>query len=278
MSLLLIDLSSIAHQVSKGSSELKTSAGVNTGHIYSVLRKIESIKKLQPKLIVFCLDAGHEERDEVSNTYKANRGTPKTKSKILDLIPALKCFPVALCAKRGCEADDILYTLACLMHKENVIVLSKDYDISVVLFYYPLVRHFFTLSQEITPTSLFIKYGCLPEHLPLHKAIFGDDSDNIKGVKLGKGKRNVLNLLSEGKIKEVMAKVPKDLLPTVSKNLKLTKPRFLRGIKIAFGNSNEQELKTYLSKYEISSLNARELLNDFPFNAELLDTLEKRIG
>lgn len=278
MTILVIDLSSIAHQIPISASRLSTSKGVPTGHVYSFLRKIPKIKELDPDLIIFCLDAGHEDRDKIDSSYKANRNKMATSTLIEDLIPLIKGLPVVYCVKQGCEADDLLFTLAYfLKEKEEVVLFSKDYDISYSLIFYPKVRHLFTFDHEITPTSLFIHFGCTPDQLPLFKAIFGDSSDNIKGIKLGRDKHKVLNSFCDeaNTYKDIISIIPKDHWPTILKNLKLVRPKIISGIEFNVGESNMTTVNRYLLKFEIRSIQAREILKNFPTNKELIKTTVK---
>lgn len=271
MTLLLVDLSSISHQISKSSSGLSTSTNIPTSHIYSFLKKIPRIKEMGVEFVVFCLDAGHTKRDEISKNYKANRGS-STSRIVSDLLPILKNLPVVYCVKKGYEADDLLYTLACELHDEtDVILLSKDYDVSISLYFYPSVRHFFTFDQEITPQNLFMRFGCYADKLALHKAIFGDRSDNIIGVKLGRNKKVIQALFSEFDLsgKDILKRLPKEALSIVRRNLKLISPQVASNVVYATGSPSKDGLTRYLNKYEIASLTAEDLLHNFPFNKKL---------
>ena len=279
MKILVIDLSSIAHQIPKTAFKLSTSSGISSGHVYSFLKKIPKLKTLASDLIIFCLDGGHKKRDQIDNTYKANRNS-NTGELVKDLLPVIKNLPVITCFQEDFEADDLLFTIAHKLHEDyEIILLSKDYDLSFSLIYYPKVRHFFTIEQEIFPMSVFMRFGCRPEHLPLYKAIFGDSSDNITGLKLGRGKSKVMKVFSkdDSTLKDVIKEVPKKHYGVIKNNLKLVRPQIADDISLHVGEPNKHSITKYLKKYEIRSISSQDILKDFPDNAPLIGKVCERL-
>jgi DNA polymerase-1 len=279
MTILIIDLSSILHQISKSTLGLATSKGIPTSHIYSFVKKIPKIKELDPDLVVFCLDGGHEKRDAIDKNYKANRNKSSTASITLDIMPLIKNLPVIYCYKKGYEADDLLFTLAYKLQDSEVILFSKDYDISHSLVFYPNVRHLFTFDQEITPNALFLRFGCTPSQLPLYKAIFGDTSDNIKGVLLGRNKQKVLkSFQTSPNMKNILEQIDKKHLPKIRNNLKLVRLNIVENIRFGVGKSNIDFIRDYLNTYEIKSIAPEKLLERFPFDKKLFKLFVRSVS
>lgn len=278
MRILLADLSSLIHQIPTTAHKLKTSTGLFSGHVYSFLKKIPKLKTLDPDAIVFCLDAGHDERDRIDPNYKANRDN-KTGTLVADILPLLSSLSVFYCKKKGYEADDLLFTLAYHLHEDHeIIVLSKDYDVSYNLIFYPDVRHFFTIDKEILPISLYMRFGCTPSQLLLYKAIFGDSSDNIDGLKLGRGKRTVVNAFtSADTLKDIIKEVPRKYYPKVLKNLRLVRPRIVSGIKVGVGETNRTQIMKFLRTYEIRSFTPHSIADCIPENKKHMKTVLKEI-
>ncbi len=265
--ILIIDLSSMLHQVSKNTAKLTNSKGISTGHIYSFLKKIPKIKEMNVDLVIFCLDGGHKFRNTINPDYKANRNS-KTIYYVTDVLEFIKNMPVLYCIARDREADDLLFTLSSSLN-EDVILFSKDYDLSYTLVNYPKVRHIFNFEQEITPTSLFMRFGCYPKLLPLYKSIFGDVSDNIKGIKLNRKKKEVIKLFSKNDYSLILPHL-KDHAKTVLKNFQTIRLRMVSNIVVARGYERGVQFEKLLEKYEIKSLNAEDLLYKFPCNERLL--------
>lgn len=88
----------------------------------------------------------------------------------------------------GYEADDMLYCLAATEHVGGqVIVVSSDEDLCQVLRYNNTLIYNPGSKKFITADGFEKENGYRIPYLPLRKAIVGDPSDNISGIK-GVGK------------------------------------------------------------------------------------------
>lgn len=265
--LLLIDFSSSVCQRPTYMKNLKTSTGIDSSYVSNFLLKLVSYYGFNASTYLFALDRGHTKRDKLDSNYKGNRDNKKNPA--VDVEPLLKNLPVLYCYKNGCEADDLLYTcIRILLNNSNfeeIILLSKDYDLSYTLVYYPELRHFMTSNQEVTPYSLFMRANCRPEQIPLYKAIFGDVSDNIKQLKLGRKKKEIQNMFIKGiDFQDIVGSIPESEWKLLRKNIALVKLQDVTNFKIKKGESDFEGLTDFLTTYEIKKYTAKEILNSIP--------------
>ena len=91
------------------------------------------------------------------------------------------------------EADDLIAELCnALPRSEEIVVMSKDQDLFQLLELENVRIHDFT--KMITREDFIEKFGILPEQYVDYKALAGDASDNIPGVK-GIGGKTARKLL-----------------------------------------------------------------------------------
>lgn len=201
---------------------LKTKTGIPTsvcfGFIKSLLEVMAS-EKPQSMAIAFDLSLPTF-RHEADDTYKADRpGTPE------DFVPDLKnlqelleAFNVPVVTSPGYEADDVLATLAHSASDAGyrVKIVTGDRDlfqlvdpekkISVLYLANDFLKRGNTSGPtEFRPEEVKQKLGILPAQVVDYKALCGDKSDNIPGVR-GIGEKTAVNLLNEyGSLAEIYA-------------------------------------------------------------------------
>jgi DNA polymerase-1 len=150
-------------------------------------------------------------RHEADDTYKADRpGTPE------DFVPDLKnlqelleAFNLPVVSSAGYEADDVLATLALKASEKGyrVKILTGDRDLfqlvdpekEISVLYLStdfLKRGKSSGPAEFGPEEVKEKLGITPAQVVDYKALCGDKSDNIPGVK-GIGEKTAVNLLTE---------------------------------------------------------------------------------
>jgi 5'-3' exonuclease len=253
--------------------KLTNAEGVPTGHTFSFLRALPKVISIfKPSVLIFTLDAGYSNRDKIDPEYKANRKKKKTNIRVADVLPIIKAIPCFYLRREGYEADDLSYTAMLALKNSklftNVIVLSKDYDMAYVLRYYPKVKHFMTHDWELTPAGLHERIGVLPNRLPLFKAIFGDSSDNIKGLKLGRNKSIMLRNLHDPKIDDstLLNMLTEDQLDKVHTNLKVVRLQKLSDFDISLGMPNIKGLNNYLDYLSVRTIDAKDFIKDFPID------------
>ncbi|MEC4984512.1 MAG: DNA polymerase I [Oscillatoria sp. PMC 1068.18] len=192
---------------------LRTTSGVPTSVCFGFLRSLLQVMEAQqPESMAIAFDLGLPTfRHEADDTYKADRpGTPE------DFIPDLKNLQLLLAALQvpvvtspGYEADDILATLAkqasAAQYRVKIVTGDRDLfqlvnnqnQISVLY----LDRNSFGYSsrgnlREFGEAEVTEKLG-IPANLVVdYKALCGDKSDNIPGVK-GIGDKTAIQLLTE---------------------------------------------------------------------------------
>jgi len=268
---LICDLSSLVYQMPYHMEKLINAEGVPTGHTFSFLRSLPKVVNIfKPSVVIFTLDAGYSNRDKIDPEYKANRAKKKTNIKVADVLPIIKSIPCIYLRKQGYEADDLSYTAMLALKNSrlftNIIVLAKDYDMAYVLRYYPKVKHFMTHDWELTPAGLHERIGVLPNRLPLFKAIFGDSSDNIKGLKLGRNKAIMLKNLRDPEISnsDILNMLTEDQLDKVYTNLKVVRLQKLSDFEISLGMPNIKGLDDYLNYLSVRTIDAKDFIKGFP--------------
>jgi hypothetical protein len=253
--------------------KLTNAEGVPTGHTFSFLRSLPKVISIfKPSVLIFTLDAGYSNRDKIYPEYKANRKKKKTNVRVSDVLPIIEAIPCFFLRRAGYEADDLSYTAMLALKNSklftNIIVLAKDYDMAYVLRYYPRVKHFMTHDWELTPAGLHERIGVLPNRLPLFKAIFGDSSDNIKGLKLGRNKSIMLRNLRDPKTDNsiILNMLTEDQLDKVHINLKVVRLQKLSGFDISLGTPNIKELDKYLDYLNVRTIDAKDFIKSFPID------------
>ena len=205
---------------------LKTSTGIPTSVCFGFLKSLlEVMGSEQPQSMAVAFDLGLPTfRHEADDTYKADR--PETPE---DFIPDLKnlqellaAFNLPVITSPGYEADDVLATLAKQASETGyrVKILTGDRDlfqlvdpekeISVLYLSTDFLKgRGSTGPTEIGPEEVKEKLGITPEQVVDYKALCGDKSDNIPGVK-GIGDKTAVTLLGEyGSLEEIYASLDK---------------------------------------------------------------------
>jgi 5'-3' exonuclease len=165
-------------------------------------------------IIVFDGKGGSQRRRKIYPQYKANRKPPvrlnrsydlttdeqekeNMKWQLVSLVEMLECLPVTLFALDNVEADDVIAYLSQLVTAEggDSIIYSTDKDFfqlaaDNIKIYNPIKKK--TFSQEV----ILEDYGIHPKHFHFFRALDGDKSDNIDGVK-GVGETNLKKYLPE---------------------------------------------------------------------------------
>jgi DNA polymerase-1 len=192
---------------------LRTTTGIPTSVCFGFLKSLlEVMGSEQPQAMAVAFDLGLPTfRHEADDTYKADR--PETPE---DFIPDLKnlqellaAFGVPVVTSPGYEADDVLATLARQASEAGyrVKILTGDRDLfqlvdpekNINILY--LSTAFLKNRDTTGPTDFGTeqvreKLGISPEQVVDYKALCGDKSDNIPGVK-GIGEKTAVKLLNE---------------------------------------------------------------------------------
>ncbi len=190
---------------------LRTSTGIPTSVCFGFLKSLlEVMAAYDPQYMAIAFDlATPTFRHEADETYKAGRPeTPEDfKPDLKNLQELLTYLNLPAITAPGYEADDVLGTLAKKASAEGygVKILTGDRDLfqlvdtakQISVLYLStdeLRRSGKGKSQEFGPEAVKEKLGILPEQVIDYKALCGDKSDNIPGVK-GIGDKTALQLL-----------------------------------------------------------------------------------
>ncbi|MBD2566882.1 DNA polymerase I [Anabaena lutea] len=190
---------------------LRTKAGIPTSVCFGFLKcLLEVITTQQPQAMAVAFDLKIPTfRHEADDTYKAGRAeTPE------DFIPdlanlqdLLNGFNLPVLTAPGYEADDVLGTLAqkAAAAGYRVKILSGDKDlfqlidadkeITVLNFSPEALKRSTNSITEFRAEQVKEKLGILPTQIVDYKALCGDKSDNIPGVK-GIGEKTAVKLLN----------------------------------------------------------------------------------
>ena len=207
--LLLIDGNSILNRAYFAIKPLNDQEGRNVNAVYGFTNiLLKAIADYTPDKLVVAFDMrGHNFRKDIYPEYKANRhGMPDDLAQQLPILhELLSAMNVTVVEKAGVEADDIIGTISNSNNYDSYIV-SGDRDMlqlvseSVTVL---LTKKGITEVEVVNPETLKINYNLTPYQVIEYKALRGDTSDNIPGVK-GVGEKTALALLEKyGNIDEL---------------------------------------------------------------------------
>ncbi len=202
MKLLVLDGNSILNRAFYGIKLLTTKNGEYTNAIYGFLTMMSKIlTDTAPDGVAIAFDLKQPTfRHKKYDGYKANRhGMPNELASQLPIIKELlKALGYKLIECPGFEADDILGTLARVCENSNneCIVATGDRD-SLQLVSDNVKVRLITTKNVVTYDNekILEEYGVTPKQLIDIKAIQGDTSDNIPGVK-GIGQKGASDLIT----------------------------------------------------------------------------------
>lgn len=188
-------------------TNMQTKDGTPTWAVYGFFKAIFDLlknQKLAPDAIGVAFDVSHHTfRTEKYEDYKANREAMPDPMRIqMGLIfEGLKAFNIPIYTKEGFEADDVIGTIskkACeLGHK--VLILTGDQDSFQLIEKNGCVKVIIPSKGELIEYDwdrVYQKLGVYPNQVIDYKALRGDTSDNIPGIK-GIGEKTAVKLLSE---------------------------------------------------------------------------------
>lgn len=222
--LLAIDGNSILNRAFYGVRPLTTASGLPSNAVYGMVNIISRhIDELSPDYFAVAFDMKAPTfRHEVYKEYKANRhGMPDElavqRPYAYDFMQAIGAYCIE---KEGFEADDILGTLAAMGEKEDVhvYILTGDRDSLQLISEKTSVILATNTEPILFDTEKFReKYGILPSQFVDVKALMGDSSDNIPGVR-GIGEKTALSLIS--KYEDLDGVFKEENLGSLSKSVK----------------------------------------------------------
>lgn len=203
MGFLVIDGNSILNRAFYGIRVLTNSRGVATNAVTGFMNTLLMLEKdVQPEMIAVAFDLKAPTfRHKMYDGYKANRkGMPEDLAQQLPYMKKIiKAMGIAIIEQEGYEADDIIGTIsaACADKKIPCTVSTGDRDSFQLVNDYVTVRLAKTKGDiYYTPGVIEDEYGVTPKQMIEVKALMGDTSDNIPGVR-GIGEKTALSLIKE---------------------------------------------------------------------------------
>lgn len=208
MKLLAIDGNSIMNRAFYGIKLLSNSKGQFTNALTGFMNiYLKEIGEVKPDCVAVAFDLKAPTfRHKANAAYKANRkGMPEELAQQMPVIKELLGdFGIKIVQCEGYEADDILGTLskAAADSGNECYILTGDRDSFQLVSDRVTVRLATTKETKIyTPDRIMEEYGVTPRQMIEVKALMGDTSDNISGVK-GIGEKTALSLIKqEGDVK-----------------------------------------------------------------------------
>ncbi|HEY6736593.1 MAG TPA: DNA polymerase I [Candidatus Saccharimonadia bacterium] len=204
--LVLIDGSAVFHRGYHAIPHLSNSKGEPTNAVYgfvTILFKV--LADLKPKYVIVAWDKSSKTfRKEMYAEYKATRLAmdDDLKVQVEPTKELVRTLGLPLIEVENYEADDIIGTLARLAEKRgdlDIVIATGDRDQLQLVDEHTVVDMFNPRGLEPTRYDLAKmkeKYGLTPQQFVDYKAIVGDTSDNIPGVK-GIGDKGAQKLLAE---------------------------------------------------------------------------------
>lgn len=210
---LAIDANAIVHRAFHAyPPSLQTEGGIQVNAVYGFTTMLlEALEMFDPKYVLCAMDTHKPTfRHTMYSEYKATR-KPVDLS-LVDQFPlveeVLKSFNIPVLKREGFEADDILGTISKYVSdgvwsSENIdlYILSGDRDLLQLInerTFVCLPNGNFKNIVIYDTEKTYEKFGYYPNQVVDYKAIVGDSSDNIPGVK-GVGEKTVLDLLNRFK-------------------------------------------------------------------------------
>ncbi len=203
--LLILDANSIVNRAFYAVKLLTNKAGFHTNAIFGFLNIfLKYMEEISPDFVCAAFDLPAPTfRHKMYDGYKATRH--KMPDELAEQIPVLKeilaAMNIKIYEKEGYEADDIIGTVSRICTENEVLccVLTGDKDdlqlaSSHVNIHLVTTRMGNTTTEVFDDKKVFEKYGVTPAEFIDLKAIMGDSSDNIPGVK-GIGEKGATALI-----------------------------------------------------------------------------------
>jgi DNA polymerase-1 len=183
---------------------MRTSQGELTNAVFgfaSMLLKV--LQDEHPEYIAVTFDVGRTFRHDDYAEYKANRAEmpDDLRMQFERIDQLLEAFDIPAYSAAGYEADDVLAALADQAEKKGIQTLIVTGDTDTFQLVGPHVK-VMTPGRSFSDTVIYDqervreRYGLEPSQLIDYKALVGDTSDNVPGVR-GVGDKTATKLLQE---------------------------------------------------------------------------------
>ena len=284
--LVLIDGNSLLNRAYYATPVFTTKSGIPTNAIFGFIKLLFKILgDVKPKYIVVAFDLKAPTfRHKMFNEYKATRkGMPdELAAQVQPLKSLLGAMNIAMCAKEGFEADDIIGTLSKKFDVHSYIYTGDRDSFQLVddktdVYY---TKRGVSDLQKLNIDNFKSEVGILPLQVIDLKALMGDKSDNIPGVP-GIGEKTALNLLERfGSLEGVYENV-ENLSGAVKDKISANRESAFMSYKLATIDRDcelDIELKDCIAPEKYNG-EVKELFRKFEFNSLLgLNIFEENIS
>ncbi len=211
--LVAVDGNSLMHRAYYAIQTAMTNRdGVPTNALHGFVAMLVKLIERNPDYMLVAFDMhGGTFRHDAYPEYKAGR--KETPEDLRPQFPALKeiltSMGIAVCECFRYEADDILGTISQVAGEAGVdtLIVTGDHDALQLISdktHVLLTKKGISETVEYDESLLFETYGLTPKRMVDLKALMGDSSDNIPGIK-GVGEKTALTLLSKyGDVESVL--------------------------------------------------------------------------
>ena len=182
---------------------MKNSKGFPTNALYGFINMMNKIiKEENPSYVMVAFDKGKTFRHDKYEEYKAGRQEMPDELKLQfpKAKEILNSMGIHYFEIDNYEADDIIGTLAKKVDEEDefiATIISSDKDLLQLISDEVTVKLLKQSGHIMMDTTEFMNtYGVAPIHMIDLKALMGDSSDHIPGVK-GIGEKTAINLLTK---------------------------------------------------------------------------------
>jgi DNA polymerase-1 len=296
--LLLIDGNSLLHRAYHVMPPLTVSkTGEMIGAVYGFASMfLKSVSELKPTHFAIAFDKkGLTFRHRLYEQYKAHR--PETPEELVGQFGRVRqlveAFKMPIFELDGYEADDVLGSLSHQANKLEVdtIIVTGDADAMQLVspriaVFYPKPGGSFSDATLFDEDTVNQKYGVKPKYIADLKALVGDKSDNIPGVR-GIGNKTAISLIQQfGSLDDIYSNIENIKPEKIKKQLKDNKEIASKSKELATIIVSGLPVILDLEESKVSRINRQlvtELFRELEFTSLLprlsqIDTLETRKG
>jgi len=212
--LILLDGHALAYRAFFALPEdMKTSQGELTNAVFGFTSMLLNVlREEQPTHVAVAFDKGRTFRHDIYPEYKAHRAKmpDEMRSQMARIRQVVETLSIPIFEQEGYEADDLLGTLSRQAREQGVdtLIVTGDRDLLQLV---DERIHVLTSRRRFSDTVIYdregveLRYGLTPAQLLDLKAMMGDQSDNIPGVR-GVGEKTATKLLQQyGSLEEIYA-------------------------------------------------------------------------